>query len=72
MEKTSAEGVLKNTFDHLDKIVDEKNAEKSAQADRADGDGRSRGKMWNEDDNGTTEKASKVVPKSLNDEADDH
>ncbi|HKJ64092.1 MAG TPA: hypothetical protein VJ969_01725 [Desulfopila sp.] len=56
MEKTSAEGVLKNTFEYLDKVVDEKNAGKSTQADRADGDGRSRRKTWNEDDDGSSEK----------------
>jgi hypothetical protein len=34
MKKKSAEDVLKNTFEYLDKVVDEKRAENDAEADR--------------------------------------
>jgi len=34
MKKKSAEDVLKNTFEHLDKVVDEKKAEKDAGSGR--------------------------------------
>jgi hypothetical protein len=57
MEKKSAEDVLKKTFEQLDKVVNEKKAEKDAEADRGGYPTRAGRTIQSLDGDGKTEKA---------------
>ncbi len=61
VKKKSAEDVLKNTFEHIDRIVDEKKAEKDAETHR-DGDAdRSRRKKRSVNDEGKSRMAAALA-----------
>lgn len=61
MKKKSAEDVLKNTFEHIDRIVDEKKAEKDAQTHRGRDADRSKRKKRAVNDEGKTRMAAALA-----------